>query len=221
MAISQVRLEVGDFVVPLLVLLPAAYFIWYVLGAWFLLPVSMLSGSLSQLLFPDVVQGVVQDGLFLLVVVADSGDGASLAGRLEGMAPTAVDAFRVYGPPLGAGIPLFLALAIASNAPFWRHVRNVVVGIVTLLLGQTLSVMLKIIATLFSQVSAFRPSTDLCSSDCFWAILYPVQYFTYLILPTLLAILVWAALYAPYLRLLLPAVGNHLSRDSKKVDYHS
>jgi hypothetical protein len=211
------RRELREFVIPLLVLLPAAYFVWYVLGAWFLFPVAMLSDLLSQWLFPNTVQRVVQDGVFLLVVVTNTAGGIPSSVPPNGSALTAVDAFRVYGPPLGAGIPLFLALAVASDAQVSRHLRNLVVGVVVLLLGQTVSVLLKVTATLFSQVPAFRPASDLCSADCYWTLLYPVQYFSYLILPTLLAIVLWATLYAPTLRLLLPTLRDHLAGHRKAL----
>jgi len=215
------RLKLGEFLIPLLILLPAAYFVWYVLGAWFLVPVVVLSDTLSQWLFPNTVQRVLQDGVFLLVVVADSSAASSALAPLDGPLPTPVDAFRVYGPPLGAGIPLFLALSVASDARPVRHLLNIISGMVLLLLGQSLSVMVKVTATLFSQVPDFRPSGEFCSADCYWAILFPVQYFTYLIVPSLLAVLVWAVLYAPYVRSLVPTLTNHMTRNPHKPRHHT
>ena len=201
------RPRLWDFLAPFCVLLPAAYFVWTVLSPWLLAPVVFLSDAISQWLFSGYVKQVVQAGVFLVIVVVREASEGATAIQVNGVDLKALSAFRVYAPPLGSGMPLFIALALASDASPRRHVVNLGVGIAALFLGQTISVLFKIAATLFSKIPEFRPSDALCSVDCYWSVLYPLQYFTYLILPTMLPVLLWGILYAAYLRALVPALG--------------
>lgn len=202
--------EIRNFVIPFLILLPAAYLLWYYAGAWWLIPVGHLVGLGTQSLFPNTVDHVLQDGVFLVVLVDPSFAGGLPFVELQGGGGR-YGAFKVYAPPLGSGTPLFLALALASDARPLRHLGNVLTGCIVLMFGHAASIVVKIGATLFSEVPAFRPSDALCSTDCYWALLFPFQYFTYLIMPTLLSVIIWAVLYRPYLRGLGGAIRNKIS----------
>jgi hypothetical protein len=204
------KAEIRNFVVPFLILLPAAYVIWYLAGAWWLVPVRNLAELGAQWLYPRTVEHILQDGVFLLVAIDPTNAGGLPRVALNINGGGAFGAFKVYAPPLGAGVPLFFALALASGAAPLHHLLNLMMGGVVLMLGQALSIVVKIGATLFSEVPAFRPSDNLCSTDCYWALLFPVQYFTYLILPTLLAVVTWAVLYRRYLERLGPEVKRRI-----------
>ena len=187
-----------DFVAPLLIILPAAYLVWYSFAGVFAFPAAVLSGVLSQLLFSDVVQRVAMDGLSLTVIVNERGvDMGTLVAR-NGVRVDAGLAFQVYLPPLGSGVPLFVSLCLASDAGVFRHLTRVTLGILMLGLGQTLSVLLKVGATLFSYFPPVTASDALCPTDCLWQMLYVPQYFTYVLLPNLLPVVLWAILYRSY-----------------------
>jgi hypothetical protein len=188
---------IGNFLVPLLILLPVAYLVWYRFADVFALPAALLSGALSHWLFADVVHRVVKYGVSLVFLV--DGDPAGTARQ-----------FLVYLPPLGSGLPLFIALSLASDARFIRHVINLFSGWLLLVMGQTVSVMFKVGATLFSYSPPITSPDALCSTDCYWAMLYYVQYFTYMLLPNLLPVIVWALLYRQYVRELVA----HIARKS-------
>lgn len=194
-----------------LVLLPAAYLLWYFLAAWWLTPLSHVVEVTSQWLYPKTVDAVMQDGVFLFVLVDPNNSGTlpvlrlKADGRIFGV-------FKVYTPPLGGGIPIFLALALASTAGPLRHLINLLIGGLVLMAGHALSIVVKIGATLFSEVPDFRPSNTYCSAECYWDLFFPLQYFTYLILPTLLAVVTWAVLYRSYLRRVILSLGGAASR---------
>lgn len=188
----------GNFILPLLVILPAAYLVWYAFAVAFALPAEFLSGWLSQWLFGDVLHRIVRHGVSLVFLV-------------DGALPGTSRQFQVYLPPLGSGLPLFFALALASDAPVRRHVINLLTGWVLLVLGQTVSVMFKVGATIFSYFPPVTAPDALCSTDCYWAMLYYVQYFTYMLLPNLLPVILWAVLYRRYIRSLLGAITDAAS----------
>ncbi len=182
---------IRDFLAPLLIILPGAYLVWLTFAPLFVMPAAGLTALLSRVLFPETVTDVAQHGVFLVVQVQD---------RLGSAVPTRL---QVYAPPLGAGLPLFLALSLASDATFVGHTWRVMLGIVLLILGQTTSILFKIAATLFSFAPPAVSADAFCSVDCYWAALYYVQYFTYMILPGLLPLIIWPILYLRYVQALI------------------
>lgn len=207
--------ELRRAIVRFLILLPAAYAVWYVAGSLWLVPVAHLTDAVTGWLYPNTVQQVLQDNVFLFVLVDPSISGGLPVAELKADSRS-YGVFKIYTPPLGSGIPLFWALALALAAPPLRRLFNLLLGSLVLMAGQVTSIVVKMGATLFSQVPAFRPSNAICSADCYWALLFPVQYFTYLILPTLLAVLTWAILYRTDLRRLIDR--RRLERDSPGQD---
>jgi hypothetical protein len=196
----------GDFIVPLVVLLPAAYFVWFALAPWFVFPAAILSASLSHWIFADAVMEVVQHGVVLDITLRESPGMAANAAPIGGHGLASAAQLRIYAPPLGAGLPLFLAMALASDASVARHLFNVGAGMILLSLGQTVSILFKIAATIFSRSPPAGSVDALCSTDCLWTVVYTAQYFTYMILPGLLPVLVWVLLYRPYAASLLDVI---------------
>jgi len=197
----------GNFIVPLVVLLPAAYFVWFALAPWFVLPAALLSSYLSHWIFGDAVTELVQRGVVLDITLRGS----------AGQALTNPAHFQVYAPPLGAGLPLFVAMALASDASVRRHLLNVGAGIVLLSVGQAVSILFKIAATIFSRSPPVVSGEALCSTDCLWTILFGAQYFTYMILPGLLPVLLWALLYRRYAASLVDALRRRLGHDGASL----
>lgn len=188
---------VWDFITPLIIILPGAYLVWFVFATFFVVPAAALTALLADWLFSEPAVTVSQHGVFLLI-------------RAQTVSQLPVfDQFQVYAPPLGAGLPLFLALALASDAAVREHAWRIPLGVLCVVLGQTVSILLKIAAELFSSWPPTPPADAFCSVDCYWMMLYYVQYFTYMVLPGLLPLLVWASLYPAYVRAL---IGRLLSR---------
>lgn len=187
------------FASALLLLLPAAYGAWYLFGAWWLVPVASLTELFLPLVYGDSVQGMLRDGVRLFVLLPpELAPGLRLIEVPGAGSEGPFRVFQVYTPPLAAGVPLFFALSLASSTRFLLQAIKLLSGTLILMAGQTISIVVKIGATLFSVAPSLRPSSAICSTDCFWAIIFPVQYFTYLILPMLLGVLTWVVLYRPF-----------------------
>lgn len=180
-----------------LVLLPSFFFAWYMnspflakLTAW------PLDALLPQVL-PDAVSRVGPTGRHL--------------GMLSPIPPATPQPSARGGGQIvfvnlliySFSIPLFAALAIASEASAWAHVRRVSLGVVLLYLFLVASAAIRILYLLeygarFAHVS---PVTD---QEFLRHLIRHGHYLTVTILPTALPILFWAMLYPKSFASLVP-----------------
>ena len=108
-------------------------------------------------------------------------------------------------------MPLFFALAVVSDGSAVLHLRDLSIGAILLMLGQTISVLFKVGATLFDYFPPETAVDAVCSTECYWAVLYYLQFFSYMLLRTILPVVLWALLYRGYVTALSSGIRDAVS----------
>jgi hypothetical protein len=156
--------------------------VWYQLGSLVTLPVGLLAKPSVAAFFPDWAEGVEQTGATLTLLTSlELQDMADVpAGMVALLSPEV--SFLKYG----YGLPLLIALLFASNAkhPFAK-----------VALGALLLLPFQVWGVCFDWLKQVGIETDLASFSPLAREAIALGYqFGYLMLPTLVPVLLWAAL---------------------------
>jgi hypothetical protein len=174
--------RLGVFLVKAVAAFLAALAVWYVLGRWLAIPVALLARAAVAAFFPAWAGEVEQAGTTLALVTHLEVSG--IAGGAPGA--SAVLSFETDYLKYGYGLPLFLALLVAARTP--RIALRAATGWALLLPAQVWGVCFDWLkqAVIDSDAGAFAPLAR-------EAVALGYQ-FGYLVLPTLVPVLVWAAM---------------------------
>ncbi len=186
----------GLFLLKAIAWLMASLAVWYVLGRWLAVPVALLAKLAVAGFFPDWAGDVEQAGTTLALVTHLEVSG--VAGGAPGA--TAVLSFETDYLKYGYGLPLLLALLFASNSP--RLVVKVAAGWALLLPFQVWGICFD-----WLKQAAIDSDAGTFSSVGREAIAMGYQ-FGYLVLPTLVPVLVWAAMNRRFLTAFMLGPGG-------------
>ncbi len=164
--------------------LPLGFFLWFLLGSVFVLPVGKLAGWMAHLALPEVFNEVVQSGKLLefdTLLDATTATGGRKAVFVLSVNP------MVYG----YGIPLLLALVMSTPLTVRQRLVQLAVGWTLVLVTQAYGVFAELLKDL-----AFRMGPDgkaALAGTLFQHVdLVALMYQTgYLILPGLVPIAYW------------------------------
>ena len=156
--------------------------VWYPLAKWAVVPVGLLAQGTVSAFFPAWAEGVEQNGVVLTLLTTLP---------VPGMAPGPEGQIAVFSPEVsfqkyGYGLPLFIALLLASGAK--RFLVKAIVGGLLLVPCQVWGVCFEWLKQLAIEAGAapFSP---------FGREIIAFGYqFGYLILPSVAPILLWAAM---------------------------
>lgn len=179
----------------LLLLLPAFFFAWYSSLYWILPLLADLLEPVLRLLWPDSLVDVLAAGNNLNVIVRLTEQGAAAAGA-------AAKGISLNPFSYSYGIPLYAALAIASEASWQEHLARVLGGLVILTLGIGVSILASLLfmfqfGTGFERLTVFASPAD---NDTL------VRYCHFLgfnVLPRVLPLALWLLFYRDWVGVLL------------------
>ncbi len=196
-----------SFLLQALILLPSFYFAWYATAALTAAPLAALLEPVLQFIWPDTVQGAFalreKVVLSLQVVLAQPPEavGAEVVTRGKGI--------MINPLSYSYGIPLFLALAIASDASLGAHLLRVVIGLTILVAGICATVATTLVFALHADPSA--EGIRLAADDAFNETLVRYLHFVgFLLLPRALPVVAWALLYRDTVAAIIEQMRRHL-----------
>jgi hypothetical protein len=173
---------VGLFLLKAIAWFMVCLFVWYQLGSLLTVPVSLLAGAVVASVFPDWAEGVEQAGTTLALLTGLEMTG--MAGGAEGQIAVLVPevGFLKYG----YGLPLLIALLLASNA---RHLlAKVALGALALLPFQVWGVS-------FDWLKQAGIDTGAAPFSPIARELIALGYqFGYLVMPALVPVMLWVAM---------------------------
>ncbi len=198
------------FLLQLLLLVPSAYLFWYAFGPLFVWPVAHMSNFLAHWLLPEYIQAVSQNGVQLAVYTGPKA-GLLASHYPDGSVVLEGRGIHVYAAPLGAGLPLFLALSMAMDCGFKGHLWRLALGLLLVFVGQSASVLFKLAVDLDVGADPDAALRWLCDAACAARALFYAHYVTYMVTPVLLPVLVWLLLYLRSVQDLLPGFSSRLA----------
>lgn len=180
------------FVLDLCVWLPVCYGVWYFCSIMFIPPFAMMLDWILSGSFPLLIDSIEANGNRLLVLTRISVEHPEQAPGLVGL-------LRFEQRPLDYGycVPLYSALLLASPGEEWERAWSWIWGMLILLLVQLLGVgtdILKMLAFDAGLGADERLGLSPFARDA----LALVAYFSYLVLPALAPILLWAAQFQSF-----------------------
>ena len=196
---QQRRRSLGAFVGLTLLWLAPAFALWYLAGAVLLIPVAWVADLIFPMLFPHAIEAVeLQSRVFDIVTQFDyTPPGIAIP---EGQAAQYV--FSLNGLKYGYGLPLLLALILASPSQIQQKLKYFCLGFVVIVFVQVWGICFEsLISLLFksNQEIAMQMGSSVLSRE-----LYALGYqLGYLILPAVAPLIFWGLTHYSFLQTLL------------------
>ncbi len=163
--------------------LPLGFFLWFLFGSVFVLPVGKIAAALAHLALPEVFNEVVQTGKLLEFDTLL--DATAVAGGKQ-----AVFVLSVNPMIYGYGIPLLLALVMSTPLTAAQRVKQLMIGWSLVLLAQGFGVFAELLKDLAFKMGP--PGQQALADSIFIPDVIALMYQTgYLILPGVVPIATW------------------------------
>jgi len=191
-----------SFIIKVFLWLPVCYWGWYSLAEFTTLVVINLAEPFLQYLFPRLISGIEQMGYTMEVIANATVAAQNIPKGMVAELPIPVNPL-IYS----YGLPMTLALILASPFNFVRTLRNIFVSILLFLLIQIWGVSFETSKVLFLQIPP-----ELIGNRT----LHPWQLdivalgyqFGALILPAITPIIVWILLYRDFIVRFVPSLHS-------------
>jgi len=197
---SKTRLR--HFVFQFVVLLVAAYFVWYAYAPVFVWPIALVTDLLASLSMDGVFYAVRQKGEVIEVLTIPQAPVIEVYAA-DGKAVRQGHALPISVLTIAYGTPFFIALSLASPAGWKRQLVVLLLGCAILTLGQGLSLLAK---AAWELRSLLVPEQGMgpCTAHCLRHGLYYLHYLSFLVLPPLLPVILWAMFHARFAKTVMP-----------------
>ncbi len=182
-----------------LVLLPAFFFAWYQTLVWLVPLLADLLDPVLRLVWPTSFVKVQASGASLLVLTRAVGEAAATGQPNQGVA---LNPFTY-----SYSIPLFAALAIASDATWRQHRTRLALGLVVLIAGVCLSILASLLFS-FQFEKGFQRLELFGSPAATDTLVRYLHFLGFQLLPRVLPILLWLLLYREWLGELIGPGGK-------------
>jgi len=196
---TQPQRSLKAFVGLTLLLLGPAFAVWYVLGSVVLTPVAWLADLILPLLYPHAIEAVeLQSGALDIVTQFDyTPPGTQVPAGVVGQYVISLNGLKY-----GYGLPLLLALILASPGPWLRKLGYSIAGFVLIVLVQVWGVSFETLISLIfksDQSIALQMGSTALGRE-FLALGYQLGY---LILPAVTPLIFWGLTHYAFLQTLL------------------
>ncbi len=181
--------------------LPLGFFLWFLFGSVFVLPVGKMAAALAHLTLPEVFNEVVQTGKLLEFDTLL--DATAAAGGRKAVFVVAINPM-IYG----YGIPVLLALVMSTPLSTRQRVWQLVIGWSLVLLVQAFGVYAELLKNLLFKLGP--AGRQALADTVFVPDLVALMYQTgYLILPGVVPIATWVLLNRDFVqRLVMPGTAS-------------
>jgi len=192
-----------SFILKVFLFLPLCYWGWYSLAELVTAIVVLMAEPLLQSLFPGLINSIEQTG-YLIDVIAE------VTVSVQGAPNDVVADLPIPINPLiySYGLPLALALILASPLNFVKTVRNIALSIMVFLLIQVWGISFESLKVLFYQTPPELIGNMKLPSWQFDAIALGYQ-LGVLILPAVTPIIIWLLFYQDFIAQLMPALRRN------------
>lgn len=202
-----------SFVVQLIILLPSLYFAWYASAPLLSYVLAFLLKPLLVSLWPDVVLNVAsaESKILIFVKMLPLEESRHLAPPVSGGEKGVI----VNPLSYSYGLPLFLALALASMASFRQHLARMVVGAAVIAAGICFTVAVSLVFALDAnpKLQGIRLATDPETNDL---LIRYLHFLGFNVVPRMLPLLAWGVLYRETGRAIVqPLLGGTVSESRK------
>lgn len=179
----------------LLLLLPAFFFAWYSSLYWLVPLLADLLEPVLRLLWSDRLQDVHASGTHIVVIVRLSAQGTAAVGA-------AAKGITLNPFTYSYGIPLYAALAIASDATWQQHLTRLLGGLAILILGIGVSIIASLLFMFQFGAGFDRLELFVTPADNDTLVRY-VHFLGFNILPRVLPLVLWVLFYREWVALLI------------------
>lgn len=185
-----------SLLIGLLVLLPSFYFAWYFSGPFFAWPIARLTDSVLTWWWPEMIAGVGQAGSKVQILTRVG---------LPEIQAAAGRGFAFDVMTYSYGIPLFAALAIASDATAPQHLFRLTLGFLVLIAGVFSSLFVSILYV-FTFHPDYQGVAALAQLQRHEDQINYLYFLGFMIVPRLLPVLIWVILYRDMLERILKSI---------------
>lgn len=200
-------LSVKGFLVKVILLLPITFAAWYFLTPVILYLLSYLAKATLTLLGNGAVLGVEPNGHVLHVITRFAAEKANDINNGQLV-------FVVNAMKYGYGLPLFIAMLIATKDTLNHKLQNLYIGLLIILLVQLWGVTFDGMMTLVFKLG--RGIADTLGTTEFTRELIALAYqLGYLILPAITPVILWMAMYQDKLIDMAPAFAKRVKKHQK------
>lgn len=190
------------FIIKVILYLPLCYFAWYYFSNNTTVIASYLSEQLLTFFFPDLVLGIEQTGHNLEVIVKATLPAHEIPKGMSPELPISVNPLKY-----NFGLPLCIALTLASSDTFLKHLRNSVLCILLLLPIQVWGIYFDFLKSIFIQTPSHLIGNVTLQQWQIEAI--SISYQTgALILPAVAPIIIWLFLYRNFVVKFIPELSR-------------
>lgn len=188
------------FILKIIVLLPACYWLWYMFGNFTTWMAADLTGHLLTSNHPQLIDAVEQQAKLLDIVTKISPPKQYTGGR------QAADViFSVNPLNYSFGLPLLMALVLSSPGNLLVMFKNILISLPFLLAVQIWGVYFASLKIIFVDLSPYLSATQQISQVQLDLIAIGYQLGT-LILPAVTPLIIWIALYRKFITSIAPAL---------------
>lgn len=178
-------ISVKGFLLKIIVILPLAFYAWYLLTPVFIYIVAWLTKSVLFLFASHAVADIEQNGRVLEVITKFASTEKGDAGVIT---------FTVNAMKYGYGIALFAAMVLASPDKLMNKLQNFYIGALILVIVQVWGVTFDVLVTFVFKLG--RGIGETMGTTEFTRELIALGYqMGYLILPSVTPILLWFSMY--------------------------
>ncbi len=191
----------GKFIVKVLLLLPVCYWAWYNAAGFICWIAANLTEQLLVHRFTHLIAGIEPQGKLLDVVTQLTPPQYQHRGNTGGIV------FSVNPLNFNFGLPLCLALVIASPGSLLTLIRNILISTVILQVVQIWGIYFEILKTVFFDLSAYLE--DKATPTKFHRDVIATGYqLGTLILPSATPLIIWLAFYRKFVISIAPALNK-------------
>lgn len=194
----------------LVILLPAFYFAWYATGPYTATALAEILGILFRFFLVDKVYAIHTSGTDIVIYMQN-------LPRVTIGESTAAFSFADKGIVVNPftysyGVPLFLALAIASPATLRQYVFRVGSGLTILYAGICFSIISSIIFIMHENPDIQWPNFS-ADADLNDALVDYIHFVGFLLIPRILPLVIWGILYRESIREIIHSLrSSHASK---------
>ncbi len=176
----------------LIFLIPAFYFVWYATGAFTASALAEILRHLFHYLWADYVYALKASGTDIIIYMQN----LPLVAQGESAAVISLSKKGIVVNPFtySYGIPLFLALAIASPATLPQYAIRISTGLVILYAGVCFSIIASIIF-IMHETPGIQWPTLADSVEINDTLIDYIHFVGFLLIPRVLPLLMWVILY--------------------------
>lgn len=190
------------FVIKVILWLPLCYFIWYFFANYTTAIAGYLSEKLLVFFFPDLILGVEQIGHNIEVIVKATMPANEIPKGMIPELPVPVNPLKY-----NFGLPLCIALTMASNDTLLKHVRNAVICFLLLLPIQVWGICFDFFKSLFIQTPRHLIG-DMIVQQWQMEVIGISYQVGALVLPAVAPIIIWILLYKRFIVGFIPELSR-------------